>query len=91
MPHLTLIVLDNTQHGQIGRVVFIAGKKQGNAVWRNRAKRRMRAVASALDFPVKGYDIGMVARRGIDTIPFSRLYDEGTKAIQRAKLLGDGQ
>ena len=42
-PYLTLIVAENVQqHDRQGRVAFIAGKKLGNAVWRNAAKRRMR-------------------------------------------------
>lgn len=47
-PYFTVIVgvQDDKQsnyerHGHSGRVAFIAGKKLGNAVWRNLAKRRL--------------------------------------------------
>lgn len=44
-PYFTIIVgaqddkqSNRERHGHSGRVAFIAGKKLGNAVWRNRAK-----------------------------------------------------
>ena len=64
-PYLTFIVLPTKQHGQQGRVAFIAGKKSGNAVWRNSAKRRMRAVCHELGGPWAGYDVIFLAKSGI--------------------------
>ena len=65
-PYLTFIVLPTKQHGQQGRVAFIAGKKSGNAVWRNSAKRRMRAICHELGGPWAGYDVIFLAKSGID-------------------------
>ena len=48
--------------GRAGRVAFIAGKKLGNAVVRNRSKRVLRASASRCAGPWEGYDILLVAR-----------------------------
>ncbi len=63
-PYLTLIVLRNEeQHGQHGRVAFIAGKKQGNAVWRNRAKRRMRSICGEINGNITGYQIVYLAKQ----------------------------
>ena len=63
-PYLTLIVLRNEeQHGQFGRVAFIAGKKQGNAVWRNRAKRRMRSICHDIEGNISGYQIVYLAKQ----------------------------
>ena len=44
-----------------GRVAFIAGKRLGGAVQRNRAKRVMRAALDQVGNPVTGYDILLVA------------------------------
>ena len=57
------------------RVGFTASKKIGNAVARNRAKRRLRAAASAL-LPLSGragHDYVLVARAGILVRDFRRL------------------
>ena len=64
-PFLTVIVLkQNNQHDHEllhGRVAFIAGKKSGGAVWRNGAKRRMRALAYDFGGPWEGYDVVFLA------------------------------
>ena len=44
-----------------GRVAFIAGKKTGNAVSRNRAKRLLRECARLEQLPYDGYDIILIA------------------------------
>ena len=45
-----------------GRVAFVAGKKLGNAVLRNRAKRVLRAAAREAGAPWGGYDVVLIAR-----------------------------
>ncbi|MBS5479100.1 MAG: ribonuclease P protein component, partial [Coriobacteriia bacterium] len=50
-----------TQRDQAGRVAFIAGKKLGCAVVRNRSKRVLRAVAREAGLPAVGYDVVLVA------------------------------
>ena len=52
---------DETQRDPSGRVAFIAGKKLGCAVVRNRSKRVLRAVAREVGLPVAGYDVVLVA------------------------------
>ena len=56
-PYLTFIGVPQKQHGLHGRVAFIAGTKLGNAVWRNTAKRRMRALCRELEGPWQSYDV----------------------------------
>ncbi|MEI7813337.1 MAG: ribonuclease P protein component [Coriobacteriia bacterium] len=48
--------------GHMGRVAFIAGKKLGNAVVRNRSKRVLRAATQRCEGPWRGYDILLIAR-----------------------------
>ena len=48
--------------GREGRVAFVAGKKIGGAVSRNRAKRVLRAGARRVGAPWPGYDVVLIAR-----------------------------
>jgi ribonuclease P protein component len=50
------------RRGRVGRVAFIAGKKLGNAVVRNRSKRVLREAARRCEGPWNGYDVLLVAR-----------------------------
>ena len=45
-----------------GRVAFIAGKRLGNAVLRNRCKRVMREAVRQTGGPWPGYDVAFIAR-----------------------------
>lgn len=84
-PELSLLVLRTEgQHDRDGRVAFIAGKKLGNAVWRNRAKRRMREACRAVGGPFPGYDVAFVARKAATETAYadmvSHLKDRAVKA-----------
>jgi ribonuclease P protein component len=48
--------------GHTGRVAFIAGKKLGNAVVRNRSKRVLREATRRCEGPWEGYDVLLIAR-----------------------------
>ncbi len=72
-PYLTFIVLPTKQHGRSGRVAFIAGKKLGNAVWRNTTKRRMRELFRSLDIPWKDYDVIFLAKSRISAESYSKV------------------
>jgi ribonuclease P protein component len=47
-----------------GRVAYVAGKRLGNAVWRNRSKRVLREAARSAGGPWPGLDVVLVARPG---------------------------
>ena len=86
-PELSLIVLrSEKQHGPDGRVAFIAGKKLGNAVWRNRAKRRMREACREVGGPFPGYDVAFVARRDIQDVQFSVLVNHLERSLVKAGI-----
>lgn len=61
---IALIAQTPEGRGRAGRVAFIAGKKLGNAVLRNRSKRVLREAARRAGAPWDGYDILLVARPG---------------------------
>ena len=69
------------------RIGYTASKKIGNAVCRNRAKRRMRAVCREL-LPlegVSGYDYVIIARHAALDIPYKKLYKELKFALTEIK------
>lgn len=68
-----MVLRENPQHGPGGRVAFIAGKKQGNAVWRNQAKRRMRAVCRDLGGPWTGLNVLFIANRKTTQSSYSKV------------------
>ena len=68
------------------RVGFTASRKVGNAVARNRAKRRLRAAASQL-LPLlgrQGHDYVLVARASTGTRAFQALLADVTAALRAA-------
>ena len=78
-PFFLLEVLDRKDPASEPRVGFTVTKKQGNAVERNRMKRRLReAVRQSAQFAMKdGHDYVIVARRELLSAPFADV----TKAL----------
>ncbi|MAV46725.1 MAG: ribonuclease P protein component [Alphaproteobacteria bacterium TMED89] len=66
------------------RVGFTASKKVGNAVARNRAKRRLRALSAELleGSAQPGCDYVWIAKRGTVKAPYWKLRRDGTRALQ---------
>ena len=73
---------ENTDRAGIG-IGFTATKKIGNAVTRNRAKRRLREAARALlpEFGLPGYDYVLIARDKTTARNWTDLLDDTRKAL----------
>jgi ribonuclease P protein component len=67
------------------RVGFTVSKKVGNAVERNRVRRRLRDVVrlSAAGRLRAGHDYVLVGRRAALKLPFERMVEEFNGALQR--------
>lgn len=67
------------------RVGLIASKKTGNAVKRNRAKRRMRALVREVlgDFSLSGWDYVLVARSPLIKKNYASLRLDFIKALSK--------
>lgn len=62
-PLLTLFIRETPEHRDpSGRVAFIAAKRLGNAVWRNRSKRVLRASLRIAHIDYSGHDIILMAK-----------------------------
>lgn len=73
---------ENTSRSGIG-MGFTATKKIGNAVTRNRAKRRLRDAARALlpELGLPGHDYVLIARNSTTARNWSDLLDDTRKAL----------
>ena len=70
------------QHDPSGRAAFIAGKKLGNAVWRNRAKRRMRSICKDLNYSFNGYDVVFLAKRSVNITPYNVILNRTKESLK---------
>jgi ribonuclease P protein component len=66
---LVLSMRTPERRGPEGRVIFIAGKKLGGAVVRNRCKRVLRDAVRRCGGPWDGFDVAIVARSATATAP----------------------
>lgn len=76
-----------TSRGPHGRVMFVAGKKLGNAVHRNRAKRVLRAACARAGGPWDGADTALIARRGTGAAAPEVLDAELRQALRKAGVV----
>ena len=86
--HSTSFVLQARDRGdaQVLRVGFTCSKKVGNAVARNRAKRRLREIARLIlpRFGQAGHDYVLIGRANVTaTTKFNALQDELLAALRK--------
>ena len=87
MPGLVLQVLKRADDAP-ARLGFTVTKKVGNAVVRNRTRRRLKEAARLLlrQAPVTGADLVLVGRDKTRARPFDRLMDDLRQALARHNL-----
>jgi ribonuclease P protein component len=82
---------DRREDGPV-RVGFTCSKKVGNAVERNRVRRRLREVVrlSPPDRMRRGYDYVLIGRRTALEVPFERLVEDFNRALGRVHGIVQG-
>ena len=84
-----IVVLTSEGPPGPARAAVVAGKGVGNAVKRNRAKRRLRAALERLALP-DGMTFVVIARKGVIDAPFARLVSWLARATESvAKVSAD--
>ncbi len=82
-----LLVLATRRNGlDVTRFGFTIGKRVGNAVVRNRIKRRLRE-ASRLSDVEEGWDVVLIARSGAASADYQMLSKSARELFRRAHLL----
>ena len=90
---VSLSILERDDVGVV-RVCFITGRRIGNAVARNRGRRRLReAFRAASQGLAAGADVVVLAQAGALTVDFPALVDAVRRALTEGGLLEarDGQ
>lgn len=77
-------ISENTEESML-RVGYTASKKVGNAVMRNRAKRRLREIARTIlpEYGLKDYDYVIIARDKVPSSPFEQLIRDFKWCLRR--------
>jgi ribonuclease P protein component len=68
------------------RIGFTVTKKVGNAVIRNRTRRRLKEAARLLlqERDIRGYDLVLIGRDATRGRPFNRLMEDLARAMEKA-------
>lgn len=74
--------------GSDGRVLFVAGKRVGGAVLRNRCKRVLRASARRCGGPWPGWDVTFMARASTATATSAELDRAVWSGLRKLGIVG---
>ncbi|QOP46233.1 ribonuclease P protein component [Sulfurimonas paralvinellae] len=85
--HANSVVLFYLPQNGVHKVGFTATKKIGNAVKRNRAKRRMRAMFYELSNSLKDGTYIFVAKAGLFDTSHEKFHNDFKKVLLRAKAI----
>jgi len=88
MPGLVLQALPR-EDAAVARLGFTVTKKIGNAVVRNRTRRRLKEAARLWlrEHPVTGVDLVLIGREGTRGRDFRKLQDDFRRALERTGVL----
>lgn len=85
--HPLVLLIASPSNKEYARLGVTASRAIGNAVKRNRAKRRMRAAFQEFEFAA-GWDLILVARPGLDEAPWSELVEAIKNLLKKAGAIG---
>lgn len=87
-PLLVLLSLPNENNRQPSRLSIITGKGVGNAVHRNRARRRIREALREHANGIKpGFDLIVIARQKIACAEYREIVNALDEVLKRAQLM----
>ncbi len=85
--HSSSVVLFFLPSNEIHKVGFTATKKIGNAVKRNRAKRRLRALFREFSNSLKDGTYIFVAKQEINEVTYQKLKNDFEKVLNRCNAI----
>ena len=85
-----VVVFHKKNQLDYNRVAFLASKKVGKSVQRNKARRWLKESYGILKKEMKlGYDIIIIARNTINDARYQQVFESLRNALKRAKILRD--